>query len=87
MAKGKKFDAPQGDVYGTVIQSTEQVQQEPQKQEFYRFNAKMPIEYKDYLQEMAWRQRTTVTEYLNRLIAADMEAHPEWRDSLDILNK
>lgn len=86
MAK-KKFDAPQGNVYGSVIQSTEQMQPEPQKQEFYRFNAKMPIEYKDYLQEMAWRQRTTVTEYLNRLIAADMEAHPEWRDTLDILNK
>lgn len=86
MAK-KKFDAPQGNVYGSVIQSTEQLQPEPQKQEFYRFNAKMPIEYKDYLQEMAWRQRTTVTEYLNRLIAADMEAHPEWRDTLDILNK
>lgn len=86
MAK-QKFTAPQGDVYGSIIQSTEQTPQEQAKQEYYRFNAKMPIEYKDYLQEMAWRQRTTVTEYLNRLIAADMEAHPEWRDTLDILNR
>lgn len=87
MAK-KKFEAPQGNVYGSVIQSTEQQQAEPAaKTEYYRFNAKMPMEYKDYLQEMAWRNRTTITDYLNTLIAADMEAHPEWRETLDILNK
>ena len=87
MAK-QKFTAPQGNPYNSIIQSTEQAQPEPAaKTEYYRFNAKMPIEYKDYLQEMAWRQRTTITEYLNKLIAADMEAHPDWRDTLDILNK
>ena len=80
----KKFDAP---TKSSVVQSTEQAQPEPKKQEYYRFNAKMPIEYKDYLQEMAWRQRTSITEYLNKLVAADMEAHPEWRDTIDILNK
>ena len=88
MAK-KKFDAPQGNVYGSVIQSTEQQAQPeaPAKTEYYRFNAKLPIECKDYLQEIAWRNRTTITEYLTRLIMADMEAHPEWRETLDILNK
>ena len=87
MAK-QKFEAPQGNVYGSVIQSTEQVQAEPQKkQEYYRFNAKMPMECKEYLQEIAWRNRTTITEYLTRLVMADMEAHPEWRETLDILNK
>ena len=87
MAK-QKFTAPQGNPYNSIIQSTEQAQPEPAaKTEYYRFNAKMPIEYKDYLQEMAWRQRTTITEYLNKLIAADMEAHPDWRETLDILNK
>lgn len=86
MAK-KKFEAPQGNVYGSVIQSTEQQQEAPVKTEYYRFNAKMPMEYKDYLQEMAWRNRTTITDYINNLIAADMEAHPEWRETLDILNK
>ena len=55
--------------------------------ETYRFNAKLPIECKAYLQEMAWRNRTTITEYLTRLILADMEAHPNWRDTLDALNK
>lgn len=82
----KKFEAPQAGLYGSLIQSGEEKQLE-EKREYYRFNAKMPMECKDYLQEMAWRNRTTITEYLTRLILADMEAHPEWRDSLDILNK
>lgn len=87
MAK-KKFEAPQGNVYGSVIQSTEQAQPETAaKTEYYRFNAKMPIECKDYLQEMAWRNRITITEYITRLILADMDAHPEWHDTLDVLNK
>ena len=88
MAK-QKFEAPKGNVYGSVIQSTEQqAQPEPAtKTEYYRFNAKLPMECKDYLQEMAWRNRTTITEYLTRLILADMEAHPDWRETLDILNK
>lgn len=87
MAK-KKFEAPQGNVYGSVIQSTEQAQPETaEKTEYYRFNAKMPMECKDYLQEMAWRNRVTITEYITRLILADMDAHPEWRDTLDVLNK
>lgn len=86
MAK-QKFTAPQGNVYGSVIQSTERAQQPAAKTEYYRFNAKLPMECKDYLQEMAWRNRTTITEYLTRLITADMEAHPDWRDTLDILNK
>ena len=88
MAK-QKFTAPQGNPYNSIIQSTEQQQQpEPAaKTEYYRFNAKLPMECKDYLQEMAWRNRTTITEYLTRLILADMEAHPNWRDTLDALNK
>lgn len=79
-----KYKAPKTNVYGSVIQSTEQ---QEAKEEYYRFNAKMPMECKDFLQEMAWRNRTTITEYLTQLILADMKAHPEWRDTLDILNK
>ena len=87
MAK-QKFTAPQGNVYGSVIQSTEQQQPEPAaKTEYYRFNAKVPMESKDYLEQRAGRNRTTITEYLTRLILADMEAHPDWRETLDILNK
>lgn len=87
MAK-PKFTAPQGNPYKSIIQSTEQQQPKPAaKTEYYRFNAKLPMECKDYLQEMAWRNRTTITDYLTRLILADMEAHPNWRDTLDALNK
>lgn len=87
MAK-QKFTAPQGNPYNSIIQSTEQQQPEPAaRTEYYRFNAKLPMECKDYLQEMAWRNRTTITDYLTRLILADMEAHPNWRDALDALNK
>lgn len=83
----KKFEAPKQNPYGDLIQSEEQETAESKTKEFYRFNAKLPIECKEYLQEMAWRNRTTITDYLSRLILADMEAHPEWRETLDILNK
>ena len=48
---------------------------------------KLPIECKDFLQEMAWRNRVTITEYLAQLVKADMDAHPEWMDGIDHLNK
>ena len=83
MARAQKFQAPIVNPY--TDKPTEQPTEK--KEEFYRFNAKMPMECKDYLQEMAWRNRTTITEYLTRLILADMEAHPEWKDTIDILNK
>lgn len=60
--------------------------QEEKKQEYYRFNLKLPIEQKDYLQEMAWRSRESITAYLSDLVAADMEKHPGWRDGMDELN-
>lgn len=84
--RGKKFPTPTANPYGSIIQSADKAP-ETGKTEYYRFNAKLPMECKDYLQEMAWRQRTTITEYLARLIQADMEAHPEWKETLDILNK
>ena len=60
--------------------------EEPQGSDIYRFNAKFPIVFKDYLQEMAWRNRCTITDYLIHIVQADMEAHPEWKENLDILN-
>mgnify|MGYP005922534873 CR=1 FL=1 len=93
MAK-QKFTAPQGNPYNSIIQSTEQQQPEPAaKTEYYRFNAKFPMECKDYLQEMAWRatvrehRNVTITEYLTRVIRADMDAHPEWKETVDALNR
>ena len=52
------------------------------KKEYYRFNLKMPVEYKDYLQEAAYRASSptktiTITEYICNLIAADMERSNE----------
>lgn len=48
------------------------------KKEYYRFNLKMPIEYKDYLQEAAYKASNpkkvvTMTEYICRLIEEDMK--------------
>ena len=76
MAKTPKFEAPQVNPYTA----------QEQEKAFYRFNAKLPAECKDFLQEMAWRSRCTITEYLTRIVRADMEAHPEWKDTIDTLN-
>lgn len=80
----KKFSAPAMNPYTPQ----EQPQEAPQPQkEYYRFNAKLPAECKDFLQEMAWRNRITITEYLTRIILAEMEAHPEWKETIDTLNR
>lgn len=76
--KTPKFTAPTVNPYKA---------EQPQESSIYRFNAKFPIEFKDYLQEMAWRNRCTITDYLIKIVQADMDAHPEWKDTLDILNK
>ena len=52
------------------------------KPEYYRFNLKMPLEYKDYLQAAAYRassptKTVTITEYICELIRADMEKNAE----------
>lgn len=85
MAKTPKFTAPQVNPY-TAPAEQPQAQPPEQEKSFYRFNAKLPAECKDFLQEMAWRSRCTITEYLSRLVLADMEAHPEWKDTIDTLN-
>ena len=68
----------------------DQAPAEPQGQDqpakWYRFNMKLPAECQAYLQEMAWRNRTTITQYMADMVMADMAAHPEWRDSLDATN-
>ena len=78
----RKFTAPVNE-YAAPNQQTTPT---PTRKEVYRFNAALPMECKDYLQEMAWRNRTSITEYISRLVLADMEAHPEWKDTIDILN-
>lgn len=52
-------------------QDTQDTQRTPKapKPEYYRFNLKMPLEYKDYLQAAAYRassptKTVTITEYI-----------------------
>ena len=73
-----KFAAPKTNPYKTELKEEKGI---------YRFNAKFPMECKDYLQEMAWRNRCSITDYLIHIVQADMEAHPEWKDTVDILNR
>lgn len=61
-------------------QDTQYTQRTPKapKPEYYRFNLKMPLEYKDYLQAAAYRassptKTVTITEYICELVRADME--------------
>ena len=62
-------------------QDTQHTQKAP-KPEYYRFNLKMPLEYKDYLQAAAYRassptKTVTITEYICELVRADMERHKD----------
>ena len=66
------------------IQDTQDTQRTPKapKPEYYRFNLKMPLEYKDYLQAAAYRassptKTVTITEYICELVRADMERHKD----------
>ena len=84
----RKFNAPQVNPYTTQEQPQEAHREAPKAaKEYYRFNAKLPAECHDFLQEMAWRNRISITEYLTRIVLAEMDAHPEWKDTIDILNK
>ena len=65
-------------------QDTQDTQNAPKapKPEYYRFNLKMPLEYKDYLQAAAYRassptKTVTITEYICELVRADMEKNAE----------
>ena len=66
------------------IQDTQDTQRTPKapKPEYYRFNLKMPLEYKEYLQAAAYRassptKTVTITEYICELVRADMEKNAE----------
>ena len=76
IARGNTTDT--ADTHDT--QDTQDTQRTPKapKPEYYRFNLKMPLEYKEYLQAAAYRASSpektiTITEYLCELVRADME--------------
>ena len=52
----------------------------------YRFTARMPGEYGRFLNELAYQRRSTITAELQRLVAEEMDRHPEILASLDELN-
>lgn len=73
IARGNTTDT--ADTQGT--QDTQDTRN-TQKPEYYRFNLKMPLEYKEYLQAAAYRasspeKTVTITEYICELVRADME--------------
>ena len=82
----KEVAESQKPVYATIMgaQGTQDTRsaQDTKKQEYYRFNLKMPFAYKGYLQQAAFKASTptnlvTVTEYICNLIRADMEKNGE----------
>ena len=73
IARGNTADT----VDTTDTQDTRRTPKAP-KPEYYRFNLKMPLEYKEYLQAAAYRasspeKTVTITEYICELVRADME--------------
>ena len=85
--KLKGAAAASADIFDTIARgnttdtaNTQDTQdtRDTQKPEYYRFNLKMPLEYKEYLQAAAYRassaeKTVTITEYLCELVRADME--------------
>ena len=92
MAKNLKgAAAASADIFDTITRGntadtvdTTDTQDTPKtpKPEYYRFNLKMPLEYKEYLQAAAYRASSpkkiiTITEYICELVRADMEKNAE----------
>ena len=90
MGKAFKEQAARPSVYAEIsgtqaIENTQDTQdtqntKDTKKQEYYRFNLKMPMEYKEYLQEAAYKASSpgnmvTITEYICSLIKDDMDKH------------
>lgn len=81
--KLKGAAAASADIFDTIARGNTTDAQDTQdtrktKPEYYRFNLKMPIEYKEYLQAAAYRasspeKTVTITEYICDLVRADME--------------
>ena len=89
--KLKGAAAASADIFDTIARGntadtvdTQDTQHTPKapKPEYYRFNLKMPLKYKEYLQAAAYRassptKTVTITEYICELVRADMEKNAE----------
>ena len=63
-----------------ILQSTTPKRGRPKKAEEeklrgYRYNLNLDRDLQQYLKETAWKKRTSITQYINDLIRADMEAY------------
>lgn len=47
------------------------------KARFYRLNLKLDIDLKDYLSDEAWRQRTSITALVNKILKEYRDSHKE----------
>lgn len=56
-------------------------------QEEYRFTVRMPGICGQFIAELAYQKRSTITAEFQRLVEQEMEKHPEILESLDELNK
>lgn len=57
------------------------------KKKKVQFATRIEPDQMKYLNEMAWRNRTSVSEYVIAMINEDMKKNPNWRDGLDELNE
>ncbi len=46
--------------------------------QYYRFNLKTPMEYKEFLDEASWKRRMNVTQYINSLIKEQMDKEKQY---------
>ena len=62
------------------MEATQAAEGTKDTKQYYRFNLKLPMAYKEYLQTAAYaastpQHITTITEYLVNLVKEDMERH------------
>lgn len=73
---GKFFKHDTQDTYNTQsTPDTHNTQDTHNKQKKYRYNLNLDLDLKPYLQDIAWQERTSVTQYINNLIRQDMEKY------------
>ena len=56
-------------------QQTHRKYNKPERANPYRINLKLRAEYKDYLEVEAWKQKKSVTEFINDLIKAHKDSN------------
>ncbi len=59
---------PQGTDSTQGAQRTHRKYNKPERSNPYRINLKLRGEYKEYIEEAAWKEKKSVTEFINDLI-------------------